>query len=130
MKWYEADFISGEVSSTYNLEHSLRAYSYAGDAAKILFDLTEDKVWLVRGYNCYKLSGEKAEGRDAKHRAYCCGFAGELAYMLYVLTKENSWREKSIPCCNEFLIYFRVNPDRSMQKVIEKVEGIVLSFAS
>lgn len=58
-KWYDSEKLSAEISAEFDPKHSAHAYSFTGDAAKVIFEhlLSEGRVekkWAKRAIKCYE----------------------------------------------------------------------------
>ena len=66
----------------------------AGDAAKALFEKTQDISWAERWYSAYKKSADMTIDTEPLHSAHAYSFAGEAAKALFKKTQDISWAGK------------------------------------
>ena len=66
----------------------------AGDAAKALFEKTQDISWAERWYSAYKKSADMTIDTEPLHSAHAYGFAGEAAKAVFEKTHNIKWAKR------------------------------------
>ena len=126
-KQYDAYEASGVMSVTTDPQHAAYVYGHAGDAAKALFEKTSDLSWAEKWYNTKKLSADMTIGIEPQFAAHTFCLAGDAARMvckeLPKRTRKIKWAKRAIECYNNFLDYYKLNPNPQMEKLIDKVNS-------
>ena len=93
----------------------------AGNAARALFDTSNDISWAERWYDANKKSADMTVEIEPRHSAHAYSFAGNAAKALNKATKNPSWAQTAIECYYKFLEYYKKNPDPRMNETIRFV---------
>lgn len=75
--------------------HAAHCFAFAGNAARIKFEITKDPQDAQNWYDAYEKSASKSADVDPRHSGYAYSFAGQAARELYKVTGKISLAEES-----------------------------------
>lgn len=105
--------------------HAAYAYGFAGDAARALFEKTQNIEWAKRWYDAAHLSAEMTSIIDPRHSAIVSGIAGNAATAVYRKTRQRKWYNRAILSYRIFLNYYDLNPNSELKSLAEYAESTI-----